>query len=95
MIVMNVIYETKDNSVLDYVKEVKEIGLQESIKQEAGCLNYEYYSSLDHPNKVFLLEQWENDEVLFKHSESENMKKLKEIKNKYNVTTSINKFFVN
>lgn len=92
MIVINVIYEAENTGALDYVKEVKETGLQEAIKKEEGCVNYEYYSSLDIPNKVFLLEKWKNAYDVAEHNNSENMKKLGEIKKKYNITTTVEKF---
>lgn len=92
MITLNVIYESNNNGALDYVKEVKETGLLDLIHQEEGNIQYEYFSSLENLNKVFLLEKWESKEAVEKHNTSNNMKKLGEIKQKYNIQTTVNKF---
>lgn len=92
MITINVVYESDGTGALDYVKEVRESGLLDSIRNEHGNEHYEYFTSVENPNKVFLLEKWKNAYDVAEHNNSENMKKLGEIKKKYNITTTVEKF---
>jgi quinol monooxygenase YgiN len=40
-----------------------------SVQQEPGCQQYEFYQSLEGPDRFVLLEQWDDEESLRVHSE--------------------------
>lgn len=45
--------------------------LQAIAEQEEGCEQYELFRSIDHPDKVVLLERWASQASLDKHMEAE------------------------
>lgn len=92
MIVLNVVY--KGEEALEFVKEVKSSGTLEAIRNEKGNLQYEYFSSLDNPNNVILIEHWANAYDLSRHSQGEYIKKVGELKEKYHLTSEVNKFII-
>jgi quinol monooxygenase YgiN len=40
-----------------------------SVQEEPGCTQYEFYQSLEGPDRFVLLEQWEDEEALRVHVE--------------------------
>ena len=40
-----------------------------SVQVEPGCQQYEFYQSLEGPDRFVLLEQWDDEETLRVHSE--------------------------
>ena len=40
-----------------------------SVQQEPGCQQYEFYQSLEGPDRFVLLERWDDEETLRVHSE--------------------------
>lgn len=94
MVVLNVIYKGENDNTLKFVEEVKSSGLLEAIRNEQGNLQYEYYSSLDNPNSIILIEHWSNAYDLSRHSKGENIKKIGELKDKYNLVSEVKKFII-
>lgn len=45
--------------------------VQAAAQQEDGCEQYELFQSMDHPEKVVLLERWASQELLDTHMEAE------------------------
>ncbi len=48
--------------------------LEEATRQEAGCLSYTFYADRHDPNTLFLFEEWESEEALANHYQTEHMK---------------------
>jgi quinol monooxygenase YgiN len=40
-----------------------------SVQQEPGCQQYEFYQSLEAPDRLVLLERWDDEETLRVHAE--------------------------
>lgn len=94
MIVLNVVYKGEGDSALKFVEEVKASGTLEAIRNEQGNLQYEYFSSLDDPKQVILIEHWSNAYDLSRHSQGEYIKKVGVLKEKYHLTSEVNKFII-
>lgn len=90
MITLLVTYVSKD--CLKFIQEIIDNDVLKMINQEEGCLCYEYYSSIEDKDKVLLLERWQNQQCLDKHHDSIAMNRLKDIKKKYDIETSIKRF---
>jgi quinol monooxygenase YgiN len=52
--------------------------MAEETGKEAGCLTYRFYSDLADPNTFFIFEEWESEEALQRHFQSEHMKKFQQ-----------------
>lgn len=50
--------------------------LVEKTRQEAGCIKYEVYQDDKDSNHLILLEEWESQAILDKHSASDHFKAL-------------------
>jgi len=48
--------------------------MAKASQAETGCLDYRFYADLEDPNLFFVFEEWENEEALFRHFQSEHMK---------------------
>jgi len=42
--------------------------------KEPGCLHYRFYADLDDPDTFFLYEEWESEQALAGHFQSEHMR---------------------
>jgi quinol monooxygenase YgiN len=47
--------------------------MAEATRREAGCLPYDFYSSLHDGNVFFLFEEWATDDALLRHFQTEHM----------------------
>ena len=70
---------------------VKEAGWDDltQIRQEDGCLAYDYYFSAQDENEVLLIERWESAAHQRVHMEQPHMARLREIKDKYIADTRL------
>ena len=82
-------YTAKDGCREAFVREIVETGILTLIRQEAGCLAYDYYFSAQDENVVLLIEQWESAAHQRVHMEQPHMTRLREIKNKYIADTKL------
>jgi len=57
-------------------EEAKQLALQmaAATHTEAGCLTYQFYADLVDPNTFFIFEEWESEEALQRHFQTEHMK---------------------
>ncbi|CAB5091605.1 hypothetical protein D3OALGA1CA_5501 [Olavius algarvensis associated proteobacterium Delta 3] len=45
-----------------------------TVNKDDGCINYDLYQDNDNPSLFFFLENWESEELLKKHLDSEHIK---------------------
>ena len=70
-----------------FIQKVKETGILDAIREEDGCLKYEYYLSEKDPNELLLIEQWETKEHQQVHISQPHMAQLREFKGDYITNT--------
>lgn len=84
MIEVHVNYYFKNNADRDsFYKEASEAGIIAASKAEAGNIRYDYFIPMDEDGRIYLLEQWKNQEELDKHCAMEHFARLGAIKQKY------------
>ncbi len=84
-----VTYIAKPDCREQFVREVIQSGILQDIRAEKGCLQYEYFFSVDDVNKILISEEWETVEDQKLHCTQLHMDKLREFKNKYITDTKI------
>ena len=84
-----VTYLAKPNCREQFVREVIQNGILQEIRNEKGCIQYEYLFSVDNVNKVLIAEEWETPQDQKLHCTQPHMDILREIKSKYIVDTQI------
>ncbi|MCD7894682.1 MAG: antibiotic biosynthesis monooxygenase [Erysipelotrichaceae bacterium] len=89
MIVLNVYYSGEN--VKDYVREMED-DLASKVREENGNIKYDFYQSVNNSNEVLLVEIWSNQRTMDQHQISDNMIKIKALKQKYQLNTRIEKF---
>ena len=82
MLGINVIYTMKPGKREEFLAEVKACGAQEAVRGEEGCIQYDFYCSVDDPNKLLLLEKWTDREAQKVHMTQPHLAVYAEIKNR-------------
>jgi quinol monooxygenase YgiN len=60
----------------DAIEKVNEALLklvESTLNKDDGCINYDLYQDSDNPSLFFFLENWESEEFLKKHLDSEHI----------------------
>jgi len=79
-----VIYKAKNEGEREaFVRELTESGVLSAIRNEEGCMTYDYYYSHDDKNALVLYEKWASTEQQRVHMTQPHMKTAMEIKSKY------------
>ncbi len=82
-------YMAKDGYRETFVRELVEEGILTLIREEPGCLAYDYYFSAQDENELLLIERWESAAHQRVHMEQPHMARLREIKDKYIADTRL------
>ena len=91
-IVLHVTYACRPGQGAAFVRAVRAAGLQEAIRAEDGCLQYDYHLSCEAPDTVVLLERWRDAAALEKHLAQPRMGRLREIKGAYAQDTKLERY---
>lgn len=75
-----------------FADEMQQSGLRAAVLAEEGCMQYDYYLPLAEKDCVLLIEHWHDQAALDKHAAGEPMAKLKALKAKHGLETSIERF---
>ena len=89
---MNIYYKGKNGSAKKFVDEMISSGIVDEIRSKVGNLKYEYFEPLEDKEAILLIDSWKDQESLDKHHESETMKKIIELRNKYDLHMKVEKF---
>lgn len=88
-LILLVKYKMKSGSREAFVDEVTSSGILEKIKREDGFVSYDYYYDAVDPNSLLLMEEWQSEAQQQQHLLSSHMQALKQIKDKYVLSTSV------
>ena len=89
-----VTYTARPGMLEEFVQKVREAGILEAIRNENGCIRYDYFYSEEDENQLLLVEKWETEECQRVHMEQPHMKKLAEIKDRCMTDTKLERFLV-
>ena len=64
----------------EHREEAKQLALwmADATRKEAGCLTYSFYADLAEPNTFFIFEEWESEEALQRHFQTDHMKQFQQ-----------------
>ena len=91
---MNIYYKGQNGSAKKFASEMISSGLVEEIRSKEGNLRYEYFEPLNDNETILLIDSWENQESLDRHHESETMNKIIELRNKYDLHMTVEKYIL-
>jgi len=91
-IILHVTYHCHPGKAEEFVRALKESGLQAEVRAEEGCLQYDYTISCEAADTVILLERWSGAEALAAHSKALHMQKMPVLKEGRVRSTTIERF---
>ena len=91
-VVINVFYEGSDGAAEAFVGDIVSEGLLDAVRSEDGCLGYEYFRSMENPDRVLLVEHWKDEEALDAHIAAENLARIQALKGNHGISDRVEKF---
>lgn len=84
-ITMNLYYTGQNGSARKFVEEMEQSGTAAAIRAESGNLRYEYFTPLNDPETVLLIDSWANQEAIDAHHASPMMATIAALREKYDL----------
>ena len=89
---INVTYKGDGDNARKFAEEMLSSGIVDEIRGEDGNLRYDYYLPLKEDGTILLIDVWENQEALDRHHLSPVMGKILSLREKYNLTMTVQRF---
>ena len=70
-----------------FINKVKKTGILDAIRNENGCIKYDYYLSESDSNEILLIEQWKSKGHQQIHINQPHMEQLRKFKADYIINT--------
>lgn len=74
-----------------FVDEMNASGILQKIREEEGYVSYNYYFDVEEADKLLLVEEWVSEDKQQNHLKTAHMNAFKQIKEKYVLSTSVEK----
>lgn len=91
-ITVNIYYSGVDGNARKFAEEMVLSGVVSDIRAEDGNLKYEYFFPMDDRETVLLIDSWENQQSIDVHHASPMMKKIIELREKYNLHMRVERY---
>lgn len=91
-IIFNIYYKGENGNAKKFAEEMISSGIVDEIRSKKGNLRYEYFIPLNDDSTILLIDSWENQEALDVHHNSDTMKKIMELRNKYDLHMTVEKY---
>ena len=91
-VTINIRYTGIGKAARAFAEEMMNSGTVDAIRSEEGNLRYEYYFPMDDPQTVLLIDSWKDQESIELHHASEMMKTIAELREKYDLHMSVERF---
>ena len=88
-IILLVTYTAKPGKRQEYLHELTDTGILQKVREENGCLGYDFYESAEQEDTLLLVEEWQDADSQKLHLEQPHMKKAMAIKEKYITQTAV------
>ena len=92
MIMVNLYYTGKNGSARRFAEEMESSGTADKIRAEEGNVRYEYFFPMKDPETVLLIDAWDNQEAIDKHHASPMMRKIMDLREKYDLHMKVERF---
>lgn len=92
MITMHLYYTGTTGQAQAFTQEMEKSGLADRIRQQAGNHRYQYFTPLDDPDTVLLIDSWTDQEALDRHHDSPMMQDILDLRTKYQLTVRAERY---
>ncbi len=91
-ITVNIYYKDKNGAARKFAEEMIASGTVDAIRNEKGNIKYDYFFPLDDSETVLLIDSWINQEAIDFHHASPMMKKIIELREKYDLHMDVERY---
>ena len=91
-IAVNIYYSGKNGNAKKFAEEMETSGTAAAIRAEEGNLRYEYFFPANDSETVLLIDVWNNQRAIDIHHASPMMKKISELRDKYDLTMKVERY---
>ena len=91
-ITFNIYYQAENGNAKKFAKEMVESGIVDEVRAKKGNLRYDYFMPINDDTTILLIDSWENQEAFDEHHNSETMKKIMELRTKYDLHMKVEKY---
>lgn len=89
---INIYYTGKNGSARKFAEEMISTGIVDKIRKEEGNLKYDYFFPMNDNETLLLIDSWKDQESLDIHHQSEMMKEIAELREKYDLHMKVEKY---
>lgn len=90
MLTINIYY--KGEHAIDFMNEMETSGIADSIRAKSGCLRYDYFIPTKDNSTVLLIDSWSDQKALDEHHKSDLMPRIAELREKYDVHMTVERY---
>lgn len=91
-ITINIYYRGEKGNAKKFAEEMMSSGIVEKIRAEHGNLRYEYFFPMSNEETVLLIDSWKSQESLDLHHQSSMMQRIIELREKYDLYMSVERY---
>ena len=91
-ITVNIYYTGKNGNAKKFAQEMVSSGIVKEIRAEEGNIRYEYFFPMEEEETVLLIDSWKDQCSIDKHHASPMMKKIMELREKYDLHMKVERF---
>ena len=91
-ITIHIFYNGKNGNAMKFMNEMISSGIVDEIRGEEGNLRYEYFMPLNDKETILLIDSWVNQEALDIHHKLPLMKKIMDLREKYDLHMKVEKY---
>lgn len=92
MYTIYVVFECVPGKREEYIEKLKAEGVVDAIRNEDGCIRYDYYFSEKNENEILLIEAWKSKRHQEIHMEQPHMLDFLKFKPEYVLSTKLGEF---
>lgn len=91
-ITINIYYTGLNGNARKFAEEMIAKGVVEDIRAKDGNLQYEYFLPMEDQETILLIDKWKNQEALDLHYHSTVMKKILDLREKYDLHMRVERY---
>lgn len=91
-ITVNIYYTGINGSARKFAEEMESSGTAAAIRKEEGNLRYDYFFPMTDAETVLLIDCWRDQQAIDRHHESPMMKKIAELREKYDLHMRVERY---
>ena len=91
-IALNLYYKGKNGTAKMFMEEMERSGLADKIRNIEDNESYEYFYSVRDKETILLVDRWKSGDALHFHHNSDDMKKIAELKDKYELELQVERY---